>query len=492
MKLKLFNTREGADALDGKFYERGIREFSPLNKSIVRIYSCGPTVYNYAHIGNLSSYIYADILRRSVKLAGEEFAKTANYAVWKVEHVMNLTDVDDKTIRDSAREFPELNPMDALHALTEKYSRIFLNEMLEIGNDVSAILFTKATDNIAEIQDLIKKLLEENIAYTAEDGIYFSIGEYQKTRKYGQLSKISRAEDSVSRIANDEYSKENARDFALWKFAKKGDPSWDFSINEENFAGRPGWHIECSAMSIKNLGQPFDVHTGGVDLIFPHHENEIAQATAGDQPEIFANFFVHNEHLLIDGKKMSKSENNFYTLLDLKNKGFSALDFRMLVLQSNFRSATNFSWDNLIAAKSRLGNWKNFANLRWQKNLAAHHEMADFEEKFNSVRADLLNNLDTPNALAKIDVLISEISSLEKFDLQALKTLIDFIDEFLGLKIRENTPDITFEERELIRARENARDEKKWRESDDLRDELFDDHGLILKDTPLGTIWSRK
>lgn len=477
--MKLFNT-----------LSRQLETFAPLDGETARIYTCGPTVYNFAHIGNLSSYIFADTLRRAVKLAGFE-----------TRQVMNLTDVDDKTIRDSRAEFPDLPPRDALAKLTTHYSEIFLREMREIGCDISEIKFVKATDNIAEMQNLIKKLLRENIAYIADDGIYFSIREYQKTRKYGQLSKIEIAKSAVARIDNDEYDKENAQDFALWKFAKIGEPSWDFEIDGENLPGRPGWHIECSAMSVKNLGQPFDIHTGGVDLIFPHHENEIAQSTAGDQPQLFAKFFIHNEHLLVDGKKMSKSAHNFYTLNDIRERGFDPLDFRMLVLQSHYRKSTNFSWENLAAAKNRRKNWRNIFELRWQlpdDSKAKNDNLrGEISRLMAAAKNNLLDDLNTPSALATIDQILgrggNDDNSAGEISLPKaeIENLLNFIDENLGLKMRETTPDILDEEKILIREREAARREKDFAKSDQIRDELLA-RGIELKDAANQTIWSRK
>lgn len=487
--MKLFNT-----------LTKKIDEFTPTSDT-VRIYSCGPTVYNYAHIGNLSSYIYADILRRAIKLAG-----------YGVQHVMNFTDVDDKTIRDSRVAFPELPPREALKTFTEQYSKIFIDEMGEIGNVVGNDLdknpekisggfnFTRATHNIDGMQNLIRKLLREKIAYVADDGIYFSIREYQKTRKYGQLSEISVGN---SRIQNDEYDKDQAQDFALWKFQKPGEPSWDFDVSNEllpesysgknaNLAGRPGWHVECSVMSTRFLGQPFDIHTGGVDLIFPHHENEIAQSTAGDQPKKFANFFVHSEHLLVDGKKMSKSAHNFYTLNDLKKRGFSPLDFRMLVLQSHYKTATNFSWDNLTAAKNRLNNWRNFASLRWQLTTQSpqNTEHTAIQSMLDTAKTKILDNLQTSAALAAIDEIIGRDQAQIAPD--EIDRVIDFVDTNLGLNLRESTPNITDDEKEIIKNRELARQQKDWREGDNLRDVLLNDHDIIIKDSLNGTIWSRR
>ncbi|MFZ2560134.1 MAG: class I tRNA ligase family protein, partial [Candidatus Nanoperiomorbaceae bacterium] len=368
--------------------------------------------------------------------------------------------------------------------------------------------FTRATHNIDGMQNLIRKLLREKIAYVADDGIYFSIAEYQKTRKYGQLSDISVGN---SRIDNDEYSKENAQDFALWKRQKTDEPAWNFDFSNLNtfeilwskerqirgdfskiMPGRPGWHIECSVMSTRFLGQPFDIHTGGVDLIFPHHENEIAQSTAGDQPKKFANFFVHSEHLLVDGKKMSKSAHNFYTLNDLKKRGFSPLDFRMLVLQSHYKTATNFSWDNLTAAKNRLNNWRNFASLRWQLTTQSpqNTEHTAIQSMLDTAKTKILDNLQTSAALAAIDEIIGRDQAQIAPD--EIDRVIDFVDTNLGLNLRESTPNITDDEKEIIKNRELARQQKDWREGDNLRDVLLNDHDIIIKDSLNGTIWSRR
>lgn len=469
--MKLFNT-----------LTKNIEDFAPLQNNQACIYTCGPTVYNHAHIGNLSSYIYADILRRAVILAK-----------FTAEQVMNITDIEDKIIRDSQTKFPDLSPMDALKKLTTNYSEIFMREMTEIGNDNSAITFTNATDNIAEMQELILKLLREKIAYLADDGIYFSISAYQKSRRYGQLSKIEITDETRSRIDNDEYDKTAAADFALWKKQKDDEPAWDFEIDGQNLKGRPGWHIECSAMSTKYLGQPFDIHTGGIDLIFPHHENEIAQSTAGDQPETMANFFVHNEHLLVDNTKMAKSKNNFFTLVDIQNKGFEPLDFRMLVLQSHYRSATNFSWENLTSAKNRLRNWRAAAELRWQVADSSDDGQAEIiNNLIDEASQALMSDLDTPEVLKFIDQAINVISGdPSNVNLFALNNLIDFIDEYLGLKLADSTPDIPDDEKTLIAERADARASKDFAKSDELRDKLFA-NGIVIRDTAAGQIWSQR
>ena len=450
-----------------------IDEFHPLDGTTAKIYSCGPTVYNHAHIGNLSAYIYADTLRRTVQLAG-----------YQTKHVMNFTDVDDKTIRDSKVDYPDDAPIAALQKLTAKYEMIFLDEMRQVGNDVDAIHFVKATDNIAKMQALILRLLEQRIAYLADDGIYFSISEYTKTRKYGQLSYINPADISHERIENDEYDKGEVRDFALWKRQKPGEPAWEFKVQGKDYSGRPGWHIECSVMSTDNLGQPFDIHTGGVDLIFPHHENEIAQSTAGDQPVQYSRFFVHNEHLLVEGKKMSKSAHNFYTLPDINERGFSGLDFRMLILQSHYRSASNFSWDNLAAAKNRLANWRQKAELRWQIS-SNNNVSGEVSETLDRASEALQNDLDTPNALKYVDQAFGATHSTDD-----INAVVNFVDKYLGLELANSTPDITDEQKHLITERLDARLNKDWAKSDQLRDELAK-QGISVKDSKYVSAWSR-
>lgn len=466
--MRLYNTRT-----------HSIESFAPLQDNTVRMYSCGPTVYNHAHIGNLSSYIYADTLRRTLKAIG-----------YQVKHVMNFTDVDDKTIRDSHMKYPDDEPMVALTKFTAHYERVFLDEMAQVGNSIDDVTFVKATDNIADIQQLIRKLLEQGDAYVADDGIYFSISEYRKTHQYGQLSHIDFNATDRQRINNDEYDKDHAHDFALWKAQKEGEPAWDFTLPDgSNMPGRPGWHIECSVMSVKNLGQPFDIHTGGVDLIFPHHENEIAQSTAGNQPAEYANFFVHNEHLLVNGAKMSKSAHNFYTLPDLVERSFSPLDFRLLVLQSHYRSATNFSWETLEATKNRRRHWCNVAELRHQASDNPSEEQIDKVSQLVEQAQDAMeNDLDTPNALKYFDEAF-DLFKPEQTDLGALDMLLTAVDQLLGLKLTETTPDITPEDYELIDERQQARNAKDWAKSDQLRDELAE-RGIQIKDGPT-PIWSR-
>lgn len=461
--------------------------FTPLNEQEVKLYSCGPTVYDHAHIGNLSAYIFADTLRRVLSRS------------YKVHHVMNFTDVDDKTIRDSALKHPTLSPMEALEKLTRYYEVVFLEDMEAVGNDVAAFDFLRATDTIQEMQNLIRKLHDDGIAYVADDGVYFSLSEYKRTRQYGQLSHITIANEAQHRIQNDEYDKENAQDFALWKAKKGNEPSWPFELAGSNIEGRPGWHIECSAMSTHKLGQPFDIHTGGVDLIFPHHENEIAQSTAGNQPEEYATFFCHNEHMLVDGVKMSKSKGNFYTLVDILNKGYSPLAFRLMVLQSHYRNQTNFTWANMDAASNRLKHWQDVACLRWQaKDTLVNDNTYDGDEQrvelmgaIQSLNDALSNDIDTPAALRIIDDIFTSIEKwpLTDIHLEMFHSLLEVIDTQLGLQLRSATPDISIEAKKLIQERNLAREAKDWHTSDKLRDRLAD-MSIAVKDHQRGTTWS--
>jgi cysteinyl-tRNA synthetase len=387
MALKLHNT-----------LTKTVDLFQPLNPELVTIYSCGPTVYDHAHIGNLSAFITADTLRRVI---------SAND--YRVKHVMNFTDVDDKTIRRSRENYPNLEAMEALRTLTQEYSDLFLQDMQTIGNDTNALHFIKAADDstIDGMRQMIEKLHNDGFAYVADDGVYFSIDAYKKSgKKYGQLVELTESNTSAERIQNDEYDKDSAHDFALWKKKKPGEPAWEFALDGHDLTGRPGWHIECSVMSKQGLGQPFDIHTGGIDLAFPHHENEIAQSTAGHDEPTYAKVFVHNEHILVDGKKMSKSLGNFYTLQDLIDKNVDPLAFRLLVLQSHYRKPTSFSLENVEAARHRLKHWREVAALRHQ----THDTINDDSEKEVSLRAaphallEALNDdLNTPEALTIID-----------------------------------------------------------------------------------------
>lgn len=458
-------------------------EFTPLKDSQVSVYSCGPTVYDRAHIGNLSSFIYANTLVNTLLEGGQ-----------KVNWVMNFTDVDDKTIKRSQQQYAELEPKEALTKLTRAVEKDFTDDLESVGVKTKLLTFVRATESIEPMQKLISELHEQGFAYIADDGVYFSIEAYKQSGKtYGQLTHIDSQNTSQARISNDEYDKDSVHDFALWKKATAGEPSWDFSIDGHDMSGRPGWHIECSAMSSSNLGQPFDIHTGGVDLIFPHHENEIAQSTAGKANPIYAQSFVHSEHLLIDGRKMSKSLNNFFTLDDIIKKGFDPLAFRLMVLQSHYRSQGNFTWEILAAAQNRLNELRAWADLRHQPS--SDTMPPELDELFRDVKTRILqsmeDDLNTPQALSHLGELVSYMLKIPIPGVEGKYTdgTLAFLDRMFGLDL-SNRPDITDEQKQLLAERQAARDNKDWQKSDELRDTLKQEK-LDVRDTDHGQVWSR-
>ncbi|MBA3758700.1 cysteine--tRNA ligase [Candidatus Saccharibacteria bacterium] len=459
---------------------RQTEEFNPQSNDNVRMYSCGPTVYDHIHIGNLSAYVYVDTLRRTLQASG-----------LNVRHIMNFTDVDDKTIKRSLENYPDLAPEEALKKLTTNYADIFLNDIADIGNDVFSTEFVYATNSIEGIRQLITELFEDDFAYITDDGVYFSIEKYRASgKKYGQLLTLTEENTSSARIANDEYDKDYVHDFALWKVKKAGEPAWQFDLDGHDLTGRPGWHVECSVMSVQSLGQPFDIHTGGVDNIFPHHENEIAQSTAG-KGNLYAKYFVHNEHLLVDGKKMSKSLNNFYRLQDIKEKGYDPLAFRLMVLQSHYRSQSNFTWENLDAAQTRLQGWRTVADLRWQ--VVDNDSEISFDNVSAAVTEYIEVDLNTPMAFATISTeFMDELNELGYLPNNSKKSFIDFLtklDTLLGLGLLDSN-DINPQQKNIIVERQKARDAKDWAKSDELRDQLKE-QGVEVRDTDHGPIWSR-
>jgi cysteinyl-tRNA synthetase len=467
--MKLYNT-----------LTRKTEELTPLDGDTVRIYSCGPTVYDHAHIGNLSAYVFADTLRRAITLAGMQ-----------VKHVMNYTDVDDKTIRRSREQFPDESPAAALKKLGDKYITIFNEDMQRIGNEIAPITFVRATNprTIQGMKDLITQLHKAGYAYIADDGVYFSIEAYRRAgKKYGQLSEITIASTSEARIQNDEYDKESAHDFALWKKQKDDEPSWDFTLDGQDMTGRPGWHIECSVMSRQELGQPFDIHTGGIDLIFPHHENEIAQSTALENNPIMARFFAHNEFILVDGKKMAKSAKNFYTLESVIQKGYNPLAFRLKVLQSHYRSQVNFTWESLEAAQNLLKGLRAWADQKHQKAAANAEASAPYAEALKKILTAAADDLDTPAAIAALAELAGK-GEAEGVDPDKIQPLLNIIDHLFGLQLGAR-PDITHAQKDMIAEREKARQAKDWPAADKVRDSLAQE-GLAVRDTPRGPVWYR-
>ncbi len=439
-----------------KFYNTLSREkeiFVPYDKKDVRMYSCGPTVYNYPHIGNYRAYVFADVLKRVLLYEG-----------YKVRHIMNLTDIDDKTIRESQKENK------TLREFTEFYSEEFFKDIKSL-NILEPTKFTKATDYIPEMVEIIEKLLDKKLAYKSRDGsVYFEI---KKFKNYGKLSHLvleNQKENAGGRITSDEYDKENAQDFALWKAwdEKDGDIFWETTLGK----GRPGWHIECSAMSIKNLGEQIDIHTGGVDNIFPHHENEIAQSEGATGKTPFVKYWMHNEWVLVDNKKMAKSFNNFYTLRDLQTRELDPLVYRFWLLMANYRTRVNFVWEALEGAETAL---KRLHSLY----LGLGDDMGQVHKEYqNKFKEYLEDDLDTPRALALLwDVAKDE--NMSNGDKKA--TILDF-DKVLGLGF-ENLKEEAIPEEilKLAKEREGARKNKDFKKSDELRKEI-NSLGYEIKD----------
>lgn len=459
MEIKLHNTLTGKKEV-----------FVPINANHVGIYSCGPTVYGHAHIGNFRTFIFGDLLRRMFEYNG-----------YSVNQVMNITDVDDKTIRKSQQEKVSLS------AVTRKYEDLFLAD-LQLLNILPATKTPRATESVEDMIDLIGKLLDKGIAYKTSDGIYFDIS---KSGNYGELAHLDKQTTKKERVANDEYDKENAQDFALWKLysPEDGEVYFDAPFGR----GRPGWHIECSAMSMKNIGKTIDVHTGGIDLIFPHHTNEIAQSEAGTG-ERFVNYWMHGEFITVDGKKMSKSLNNVFTLKDILAKGIDPLAFRYLTLGAHYRSPLNFTWESLASAQTALNKLKEFVSRLNLDMSKVALDTSNTEQKiFDGYKKEFLENinddLNTPKALALVWQIVKdkEVNAKTKLEL-----ILDF-DQVLGLSLgesSENSPrsdlgEIPDEVRRLAEERQNARVQKDWQTSDDLRDQIAK-LGFEIKDTPEG------
>ena len=459
--MELFNT-----------LSRKAEEFKPQEDNLVTMYACGPTVYDSAHIGNLRTYIFEDVLKRTLEIAG-----------YSVKHIMNLTDVDDKTIKKS-----EANKV-KLANLTKRFEEEFISNIKKLNIELPN-KFTRATSYIEQMATLIKSLLDKGIAYKASDGsIYFSINKF---KNYGKLSNLDKEGIKAgARVNQDEYSKENPADFVLWKAWDKadGDIYWESLLGK----GRPGWHIECSAMAQAELGETIDIHAGAVDLIFPHHENEIAQSEAATGKQ-FVRFWVHGEHLLVDGKKMAKSANNFYTLTDIEEKGFSPLDFRYLCLGAHYRSKLNFTWEGLIAAKNSRERLINIIgsichsrpdrestnSLLVDPRLHGDDKTKGYQDEF---KERIFDDLDTPGAMAAMWEMMRDDATSDE---EKLANIAEF-DKVLGLNllnIQETIIPVEIEE--LIKKRDQARANKDFAESDKIRTEI-EAKGYRVEDTGSGT-----
>ncbi len=442
--LKLFNS-----------LTKKIEEFVPVNPPKVTFYGCGPTVYDHIHIGNCRSFIMYDVLHRVLTQRG-----------YDVNFVQNITDVEDKIIKRAEESGS------SVEELTQKFTQIFFDDINKL-NILPANTYPKATEHISEMIKFIEQLMAKKLAYIEQkdSSIYFDVSEF---KNYGQLSGIDPSRIKTgTRILSDEYDKEDVQDFALWKGAKLNDFGWNSPWGK----GRPGWHIECSVMASQYLGKTIDIHAGGIDLIFPHHENEIAQSE-GVSGKLFVKYWIHGEFLLVDNTKMSKSKNNFYTLNDVTNKGFEPIAFRYLMLTAHYRDKLNFTWESLQSSQNALNNLREIVR-EWELNNQINQEYLDrFMEPLN-------NDLNTPQALAVLWDLVK--SNDPTTNDQRLTTILKMdqvlglgLDEFVGKKVL-----VPNEVMELVNQREVVRKSGDYAKSDQLRDEIKK-LGFEIEDTPKG------
>lgn len=453
-----------------KLYNTLTRKREPIKKKAIGMYFCGPTVYDYAHIGNFRAYIFSDLLRRYLEFLGH-----------KVKLIMNITDVDDKTIKGAQNEGIQLDKF------TQRYEKAFFED-LDALRIKRAGMYPKATGHIHEMLNIISILLKKKIAYIGEDGsVYYDISRF---KNYGKLSKLKiKKLKAGARVSQDSYTKEEAQDFALWKAwtPEDGNVFWHAFGGK----GRPGWHIECSAMGLKHLGTSFDIHGGGIDLIFPHHENEIAQSQGAGHK--FAKHWAHCEHLLVDGKKMSKSLGNFYTLRDVISKSYSPLAIRYLLMSAHYRSQLNFTFKELESAAKTVSNINDFIrrcrDSKGKRNKRIAILLKKTEKEFIK-RMD--NDLNVPLALASIFDFMKYVNkAIDKRNAGNLINVIRFMEKINAIfDFIEEEEILTEEEKELIQRREQLRKEKNFAEADRIRQQLRE-RGVVVQDTAEGVKWKK-
>ncbi len=464
MSLNLYNT-----------LTRRIEPFEPLDARQVRMYTCGPTVYHFVHIGNFRTFIFQDVLRRYLKYRG-----------YPLTHVMNITDVDDKIIANAkASELP-------IGDYTERFTQAFLQDMKTLRIQQPEVM-PRATDHIGEMVALVRRLDEKGITYARDGSIYFRIAAFPG---YGKLSGVElNSGSSQSRIDSDEYGKENPSDFVLWKAHKEGEECWDTELG----SGRPGWHLECSAMGMKYLGESFDIHCGGVDLVFPHHENEIAQSE-GATGKPFVKYWVHGAHLIVDGEKMSKSAGNFYTLRDLLDKGVDPSALRYLLQSVHYRRQLNFTFEGVEQARAAIRRVDDFLQKVREAPTEGIDENPDMTRKLGQARAAfeaaMDDDLNVSEALAALFELLKQANiCLDCGDLgsvnrkQILRLFADANQIFDVFQLEPTQ----LEDREilqLIEERLEARKNRRFQRADEIRDDLIK-RGIILEDTKEGTRWKR-
>lgn len=459
--MKLYNT-----------LTRATNEFIPLENNKIKLYTCGLTVYSHPHIGNWVVFIYWDILVRTLKASG-----------YDVERVQNITDVGHLTSDEDAGEDKMLKGAlkEGVTAweVAEKYIDIADHEAFDLLKLLKPDHMPRATDYIPQQIDFVKELEANGYTYKIDDGVYFDTS---KLTDYGKLARLdidglqfgARVEDT---------GKKNPTDFALWKFSKpdeKRDMQWESPWG----TGFPGWHLECSVMAREILGDQIDIHTGGIDHIPVHHTNEIAQ-TEAITGKTFSNFWVHANHIKVDGTKMSKSLGNIYTLEDILAKGFDIQAFKLMILSKHYRTEGNFTWEILQAAQNLLNKWQATADLRWQA--VDTKGSADLKDYKQSILQALEDDLNTPKAMMAVDKL-TELEFVAESEVTEFNKLLEDINELLGIDLLKE--DISTEQKQLISTREAARGDKDWAKSDEIRDEL-EKSGLTVKDTSTGTVWSR-
>jgi len=466
MALRFYNT-----------LSQQVEEFTPARENTVRMYTCGPTVYDFAHIGNFRTFTFVDILRKCLRANG-----------FQLDHVMNITDVDDKIIRNAVAQRKNLNEYTAI------YTQAFLEDCAALRLERPERL-VPATEHISEMVDAIQRLTAGDHTYTSDGSVYFRIATFPG---YGKLSHNDFSGNLAgARVDVDEYEKADARDFALWKAPKEGEPAWDTAIGP----GRPGWHIECSVMAIKYLGETLDIHAGGVDLIFPHHENEIAQSESlTGQP--FARFWLHAEFLMVEGQKMSKSLGNYYTLRDLMAKGHQPEAIRYLLASVPYRKSLNFTMDGLKSAAIAIDRLRNF-KLRLETDQlpeGTNETVAARTAQAAAAFRDALNDeINTAEALAAVFEYVRDANSamdgrdfLAGNKAAALAFLADFDAIFDVLRPTGKAGDLSDAEvEERIAARAAAKKAKKFAEADQIRADLLAG-GIVLEDTKDGVRWKRK
>jgi len=466
MALRFYNT-----------LSQQVEEFLPAHDNTVRMYTCGPTVYDFAHIGNFRSFTFIDILRRVLRSHG-----------FRLDHVMNITDVDDKIIRNAVAQHKSLEDY------TDAYTRAFLDDCKTLRLERPERL-TPATSHIQDMVEAIEKLTAGHHTYTSDGSVYFRIATFPG---YGKLSHNDFSGNLAgARVDVDEYEKADARDFALWKAPKEGEPAWQTAIGP----GRPGWHIECSVMAIKYLGETLDIHAGGIDLVFPHHENEIAQSESlTGKP--FSRFWMHAEFLMVEGQKMSKSLGNYYTLRDLLDRGYQPEAIRYLLSSVPYRKQLNFTFDGLQSAATAIGRLRNF-KLRLETDKYADGSGAGMSARTEKAAHDFVeamdNDLNTAEALAAAFEYVRDANSaMDSGEFRAgdAAAALDFLGRFDAVfdVIEPTTATNAISDSEiesLIEERQAAKKAKNFARADQIRQQLLD-QGIILEDTKSGVRWKRK